>query len=53
MAGKIASPEIDGSDDYFKKMQSSDTIISINFSDSQSELDHKEAYGTFFGSFEF
>ncbi|MCK5829766.1 MAG: hypothetical protein KAH20_05640 [Methylococcales bacterium] len=47
LTGKIAIPETEG-DKVLKKMQSSNTIMVLNFSDNQRELDHKEAAGTYY-----
>ncbi len=49
-AGKVTYLEDDDDNIFniFKKMQSSDTVIALYFSDSQWELDHREAVGTYY-----
>ena len=46
-AGKIAIAETD-EDKVLKKMQSSNTMMVLDFSDNQRELDHRKGAGTYY-----
>ena len=45
--GKLHAPMIDDADYFIKKMNTSDTVIALTLEDSQSEISHREAQGTF------
>ncbi len=52
VTGKFVNPIIDDAEYYFIKLDQEknidDSVLAVAFSDSQSELDHREASGTFY-----
>lgn len=48
LSGKLIHVEIDDADFNFKKLENSNAVMAISFSESDTEQSHKEAQGTFY-----